>query len=691
MIRARFVMWALDWLFIVLVIINDFISLLPSVLFFVFIAYLLYRLSYEIALPLFEILCGQGAFSAISTSRHLFAIYVVILFSSIVLGSPPELGFPSNPTFLPITFPSSLFVGGLIFTYFLAREMLRQTDLPKLAGPIPGFWRRVGKIGKKEDFIEEWKMTHKMAPGTERKLVRVMWIYGPAFSLVFVALIAVWLFASLLYFSWLLDGILVVWLICSFLSRFGLASLFRNLKADTEKTVSKSLLSGYSRFGPKTMFVSIFLMSNLLGIVVNAQPFVRTCLQFPSALGERTHLAFSFVLLLFAPLVSYQLYFWWLLVRRSSFFLAVWHSRRQSVRKAKTLPRWAIMLFLATWFPLIIQEFLLGPHFYPYKGNLSLDFMFSLHLNDFLPVAVLALISAAHAIGLLKMAKRRETSVTSNEILHDNFLYGLVSIAVWMSAAFITALTQTTSTELVLILLYITLISTYFPDVAQLIEQRLRKPSWLRSICYIGYPTFNVALVFYLVAALSIYDKFSAYTLITALFALFLFFVWLDVKWTEFESTQTRKQRLPMRARKTLGLISCTKSKRDYPCKASEMYQASDLFRKAYSYATRKYDFVVILSAKYGLLFPDDKIEPYNLTLNDMKSQQRKKWAEKVFSQMKSRLGLQEFDKVFFHAGKKYREHLIPELENLGIDCEAPLENLGIGKQKAWYIERSSW
>ena len=136
---------------------------------------------------------------------------------------------------------------------------------------------------------------------------------------------------------------------------------------------------------------------------------------------------------------------------------------------------------------------------------------------------------------------------------------------------------------------------------------------------------------------------------------------------------------------KSLGLISCTKTKQDYPCKASEMYQASDLFRKAYSYATKNYDFIAILSAKYGLLFPDDEIEPYDLTLNDMKSEQRKDWAERVFNQMRNRLKLEYFDKIFFHAGKKYRQHLIPKLEMMGIRCETPLKNLGIGSQKAWY------
>lgn len=138
---------------------------------------------------------------------------------------------------------------------------------------------------------------------------------------------------------------------------------------------------------------------------------------------------------------------------------------------------------------------------------------------------------------------------------------------------------------------------------------------------------------------------------------------------------------------KSLGLISCTKSKQSYPCKASEMYQASDLFRKAYSYAIKKYDFVAILSAKYGLLLPDDEIEPYDLTLNDMNSQQRRQWAEKTFNQMKTRLKVGDFSRVFFHAGKKYRECLKPKLEDIGIHCEVPLRHLGIGKQMRWYKE----
>lgn len=136
---------------------------------------------------------------------------------------------------------------------------------------------------------------------------------------------------------------------------------------------------------------------------------------------------------------------------------------------------------------------------------------------------------------------------------------------------------------------------------------------------------------------------------------------------------------------KTLGLISCTKKKQSHPCKASEMYSLSDLFSKTFAYCSKNYDQVVILSAKYGLLFPDDMVEPYDLTLKKMSSAEVKDWAEMVFKQMQKRLNLDDVSTVFFHAGSRYREKLIPKLQALGINCKAPLGNLGIGKQLKWY------
>ena len=134
-----------------------------------------------------------------------------------------------------------------------------------------------------------------------------------------------------------------------------------------------------------------------------------------------------------------------------------------------------------------------------------------------------------------------------------------------------------------------------------------------------------------------------------------------------------------------IGLIACTKSKKNHRYKAIEMYSPSALFRKASSYAIKKYDRVAILSAKYGLLLPEDEINPYELTLKKMSKKERNEWAIRVFEQMKRRLNLSKGDRAFFHAGKEYRESLIPKLIEVGVECYVPLEVLSFGKQLEWY------
>src|SRR6266481_3140972 len=81
-------------------------------------------------------------------------------------------------------------------------------------------------------------------------------------------------------------------------------------------------------------------------------------------------------------------------------------------------------------------------------------------------------------------------------------------------------------------------------------------------------------------------------------------------------------------------LLSCVKSKRAYRCKASYMY-TSPLFRKMMAYAlSLKPKSVYILSAKYGLLRPDDIIEPYEQTLKKMSARDRQQWARTVITKL---------------------------------------------------------
>lgn len=129
--------------------------------------------------------------------------------------------------------------------------------------------------------------------------------------------------------------------------------------------------------------------------------------------------------------------------------------------------------------------------------------------------------------------------------------------------------------------------------------------------------------------------------------------------------------------------ISCVKSKKTKPSKASELY-ISSLFKYSFRYALSltKRDKIFILSAKYGLVKPDDIIQPYELTLNNMNKRQRQEWAYKVYKQL-VREGVSFDEKAIFLCGKKYREFIIKKFTN----AEAPLKKLGLGEQLKFYKE----
>lgn len=131
-----------------------------------------------------------------------------------------------------------------------------------------------------------------------------------------------------------------------------------------------------------------------------------------------------------------------------------------------------------------------------------------------------------------------------------------------------------------------------------------------------------------------------------------------------------------------IALISCSKNKQEKRCEAREMYSSSTLFKKASSYVQKSnYDKWFILSALYGLLEPNKMIETYDKTLNNMSKKEVVEWSDKVFESIVE-LGVKEID---FYAGIKYRQYLIPMLEEHGIKCNVPLKGMGIGQQLRFY------
>ena len=127
---------------------------------------------------------------------------------------------------------------------------------------------------------------------------------------------------------------------------------------------------------------------------------------------------------------------------------------------------------------------------------------------------------------------------------------------------------------------------------------------------------------------------------------------------------------------KKIVLISCVSRKLEKKSKAKDLY-ISPLFKYNLRYAySLNPDKIFILSAEYGLLDLEQEVEPYDKTLNNMKQNEIKVWAEKVFNQLKE-ISDTKNDKFIFLAGERYRKHLISSIS----DYEIPLKGLGIGKQ----------
>ena len=128
-------------------------------------------------------------------------------------------------------------------------------------------------------------------------------------------------------------------------------------------------------------------------------------------------------------------------------------------------------------------------------------------------------------------------------------------------------------------------------------------------------------------------------------------------------------------------LVSCASTKLKEPAKAEDLY-VSPLFIKAKKLAQLSADKWFILSAKHKLLDPQHRIKPYDKTLLLMPTEQRKKWASQVAKELRSKTSPK--DHIVILAGDAYRQHLVPELKEMGYSVQTPVEGLSIGRQLQW-------
>lgn len=141
----------------------------------------------------------------------------------------------------------------------------------------------------------------------------------------------------------------------------------------------------------------------------------------------------------------------------------------------------------------------------------------------------------------------------------------------------------------------------------------------------------------------------------------------------------------------TIALVSCVKKKGHLACEARDLY-ISPLFQGMREYAENYADEWYILSAKYGLVHPLEKIGCYNESLKDKTSEQRKLWCKAVLKQLKAAIApITNYrkHKVILLAGQHYRLHLEMNLHKMGFTIEIPMEGMKLGEQLKWLKQQN--
>jgi hypothetical protein len=123
-------------------------------------------------------------------------------------------------------------------------------------------------------------------------------------------------------------------------------------------------------------------------------------------------------------------------------------------------------------------------------------------------------------------------------------------------------------------------------------------------------------------------------------------------------------------------LISCSKTKGDYRGPAKDLYR-SPLFSKSRKLAEARGFGYSILSAKHGLVAPEEIIEPYDQTLKGASKGYKAEWGRQVADSIKNTL--RDNDILIFFAGNDYVDPIKELLDTSQWRICLPLHSFSLG------------
>ena len=149
------------------------------------------------------------------------------------------------------------------------------------------------------------------------------------------------------------------------------------------------------------------------------------------------------------------------------------------------------------------------------------------------------------------------------------------------------------------------------------------------------------------------------------------------------------RQRIDMplgeRTSQRIGLVGCVKTKANFAMPAKDLY-ISPLFKGRRGFVENTCDEWWILSALYGLVHPDDLLEPYDVALVGSSRREKQLWSRAVLASIDANVHAHDGDTFELHAGADYRLFGLEDgLKARGYLIENPTEGLRSGKQLAFY------
>jgi len=132
-----------------------------------------------------------------------------------------------------------------------------------------------------------------------------------------------------------------------------------------------------------------------------------------------------------------------------------------------------------------------------------------------------------------------------------------------------------------------------------------------------------------------------------------------------------------MATSKEMTLIQCTDSKRDTASKARDLYDESRYFRKMRAWAEWRGVPWFILSAKHGLVHPEQILFTYD----------ERGLSTTQAHNIASKLRAVDTCTVHICAGMDYTDHLIPALECRGVDVVNHFAGERIGTREKLLVE----